>query len=371
MQTKLSQASGKEPDLKRSLIPSGAIALAVHVGALLALHAVKPRAFPPAQTERVVPQDSMVDAVEIEPLRSAPETIPSRSPVAEPGSRGATPHPRGAKLASQRAPAEAGPAEGPPSARPSELPAQPQGPAMDDAWSFNPSTAAELTSPGAIARAVRRGGDGAPGGEGGSEIEPTGVSKTGGLVEGLDARDVALGLGRGGGAVVSALELAARNDPSFVEGTATFDVGIDTSGHVSVALLNASNAAGAWTHVGEAIRGSLDPKVIRIPPGARAWHVVATVEAKVQYPNGADPKTMGTRFIAKPPRIIENKHRATIGDPPIIIEGPVLALEHTGKVCGIRLELGTTPISGYCDPTNIGMNALRVVRGHVVSEGRL
>jgi hypothetical protein len=357
--------------VKRSWIPSGAIAIAAHLGALLALHPVEPRAFPPTPTAPVAPQDSLLDAIEVEPLRNALVPSPSPSPVAEPGSRETTPHPRGAKLAGERAPAEPGPAGELLPARRSEPPAQPQGPATDDGWSFNPSTTPELTRPDAITRAVRGGGTRGQGGENGSETEPTGVSKTGGLVEGLDAHDAALGMGRGGGAVVSALELAARDDPSFIEGTATFDVGIDTSGHVTVALLNASNAAGAWTHVGEAMRGSLDPKVIRIPPGAPGWHVVATVEANVQYPNGADPKKMGTRFIAKPPRIIENKHRATIGDPPIIIEGPVLALEHTGKVCGIRLELGTTPISGYCDPTNIGMNALRVVRSHVVSEGRL
>jgi hypothetical protein len=341
------------------------------VGALLALHAVEPRGFHAARLEPVAPRESLPDAIEVEALPEALSPSQPPSTVAETGSREATRAPVGAKLAARRAPSEAGPVEGPSSAPPSELPAQPQGPASDDGWSFNPSTAPELTGPNAIARAVRRGAEGGQGGENGSDAAPTGVSKTGGLVEGLDARDAALGMGRGGGAVVSALELAARNDPIFIEGTATFDVGIDTSGHVTVALLNASTAAGAWTHVGEAMRGSLDAKVIRIPPGAPGWHVVATVEAKVQYPNGADPKKMGTRIIAKPPRVIENKHRATIGDPPIIIEGPVLALEHTGKVCGIRLELGTTPISGYCDPTNIGMNALRVVRGHVVSEGRL
>ena len=341
--------------MKRSWIPS-AIAIAIHVGALLALRASDPGALR-ARPGPLAPPEPLSDVIEVEPLPDPAAPSPLPSPAS--GSREAAPAPLGAKLAATRAPSEAGPVEQPMSAPPSELPAQPQGPAPDDGWTFNPSTAPELTSAGAIARAVRRGAEGGQGSENGTEPAPPaprGVSKSGGLVEGLDARDAELGMGRGGGAVVSALELAARNDPSFIEGTATFDVGIDTSGHVTVALLNASSAAGAWTHVGDAMRGSLDPKVVRIPPGAPGWHVVATVEAKVQYPNGADPKKMGTHFIAKPPRVIENKHRATIGDPPIIIEGPVLALEHTGKVCGIRLELGTTPISGYCDPTNIGMN---------------
>ena len=175
--------------------------------------------------------------------------------------------------------------------------------------------------------------------------------------------------------MVSALEVAAASTEA-PEGSATFDVAIDAGGHVSVALLSASAAAAAWSKVGAAAGASLDPKRVRIPPGAHGWHVVAMVEAKVQYPNGLDPKKLGTHVEASPDLALEeNKHRATIEDPPIVFKKlPGVTIAHAGKVCSVAISLGlsfASGISGGCDPSNAGANPLRVVRSHIVSEGRL
>ena len=122
---------------------------------------------------------------------------------------------------------------------------------------------------------------------------------------------------------------------------------------------------------------SLDPKRVRIPPGARGWHVVAMVEAKVQYPNGVDPKKLGTHVSGSAsPALEENKHRTSVEDAPLVFKKmPGITVAHAGKVCSVAVTLGLSfsplGISGGCDPSNIGTHALRVVRSHVVSEGRL
>jgi hypothetical protein len=216
-------------------------------------------------------------------------------------------------------------------------------------WSLQPEPPMDLTSRGAIARATRALD---------AESPQTGVSATGGLAEGLDAHDTAIGMGRGG-PVLAALESAATGDDAPFEGAATFDVAIQTDGHVSVALLDGAGAVGEWTKVGEATRAALDPRRVRIPPGARGWHVVVRLEAKVQYPNGLDPKKLGPRVIASSAR------------PGVL--GPSVSLAEMGKVCSVSLTLGLTlsPISGGCDPSNIGARTLRVIHGHITAEGRL
>jgi hypothetical protein len=248
-------------------------------------------------------------------------------------------------------------------------------PAPSDGWTFDPRMPADVLAPNAIAQAVREAHPAAePAGQPGAARAPTGVSKTGGLAEGLDAHDASIGLGRGG-PVVSALEVAAASSEA-PDGSATFDVTIDAGGRVSVALLGASASAGAWSKVGAAVRASLDPSRLRIPPGAGGWHVVATVEAKVQYPNGVDPKKLGTRVEGSSSLALEeNKQRATVEDPPIVFKKtPGITVAHAGKVCSVAVTLGlsfASGISGGCDPSNIGAHTLRVVRSHVVSEGRL
>jgi hypothetical protein len=250
-------------------------------------------------------------------------------------------------------------------------------------WTFDPRGPFDPTAPDVVARAGRDvvTADVAAGREGvdvrdGPQTHagiPRGASTSGGVAEALDARDAALGLGRGG-AVLSALEGAFASSDAPSEGIATFDVGIDTSGHVSVAVVDVSVASPGWARVAAAARAAIDPARVRIPPGARGWRVVARVEAKAQYPNGADPKKLGTSVTASPGSLAEDKNRPDAHAPPLVLEKvPGVTLAHSGKVCSVNVTLGLTlsPISGGCDPSNIGMKPLRVVHARIVSEGRL
>lgn len=124
-------------------------------------------------------------------------------------------------------------------------------------WTFDARTPRDITTSESIARATR--------GIGTAEVESR--PSVGGLVEGLNARDVSIGLGRGG-PFLTALEGALAGDDAPFEGSATFDMGVDTSGRVSVVLIDASVASAGWLRVADAARSVIDPKRIRIPPGA-------------------------------------------------------------------------------------------------------
>jgi hypothetical protein len=344
----------------RRWLPYGAIALAAHFAALVVALRGPVRA--PAPTS---PDANLTDLdVELTPPTEAPPAQPLLSaPLEE------APPPRAAVALAAHTTRET--TAGPPQAVEPSTPSAPTAAPSDDGWSFDPRRPADLLAPGTVAQAVR---EPRPATAEATTEAPTGISKTGGLAEGLDAHDASIGMGRGG-PVVSALEVAAASTEA-PEGSATFDVAIDAGGHVSVALLSASAASAAWTKVGAALGASLVPERVRIPPGARGWHVVAMVEAKVQYPNGTDPKKLGTHVEASPDLALEeNKRRATIEDPPIVFKKlPGVTIAHAGKVCSVAVSLGlsfASGISGGCDPSNLGANPLRVVRSHVVSEGRL
>jgi hypothetical protein len=342
----------------RRWLPCGTAALALHVAAIVLVREAPVRALPGGP-----PESPAELAIELAPAEE--DAVASPAPPAPEGKA----HdltmdlPSRARLPLEGALAirELGATPGAPSSEPG--PSEPAPAPADSGWTFPAGRPGDVLAPGAVARAVLETVPVVP--------APTTVSPTGGLAEGLDARDAALGLGRGG-AITSALEAATYADVD-AEGRATFDVSIDTSGHVSVSLLDASTAAPAWTHVAQAMRASLDAGQVRVPPGAHGWHVVATVESKIVYPNGADPKKMGTKLEADGPALTTNEHRTTVGDAPIVFKKmPGVTLAHSGKVCSVRIHLGLgPPISGGCDPTNIGAHTTRVVHTHVVREGRL
>lgn len=335
----------------RRWLPYGAIAIAAHVAAMAAMLAaprgpqrgsLTPR--PEVEVELVPSAEAIAPKVEgtVAPSSMSP---PTAAPDGRLAMRGTgtlpSPGPQVPETAVEPAPAPAG----------------------SGGWTFNAAPPPDILAAGAVARAVQ---ETVPPAE-----VPTTLSPSGGVAEGLDAHDAAIGLGRGG-PVASALEAATYAEAS-ADGKATFDVSIDTSGHVSVSLVGASATADAWTRVARSMASSMDAKRVRIPPGAKGWRVVATVESKVQYPNGADPKKMGTRLEAAGPELVENKNRQTARDPPIVFKKPPgLTLAHSGKVCSVSVHLGLGPlISGGCDPSNIGAHETRVVHSYVVSEGRL
>ena len=241
---------------------------------------------------------------------------------------------------------------------------------------------------------------------------PTTTSQSGGVVEALDAHDVAVGLGRGG-AVLALAEEAARGPDAPVRGSATLDVTIREGGALAARVVDASGDADAWSRVAATLT-HIDPNRLRIPPGAHGWHVVVRVEAKLLFPDGRDQASLhGFRGSIKPSALsdaIAGKPGARgsstgpggpdhVGGgpthpPPLggalgprqatgvaagVITGllgrilPTPTLEMQGKVCSVALTI--TPLGvglgGGCSLENIGAHATRVVSGRIVSEGRL
>jgi hypothetical protein len=228
----------------------------------------------------------------------------------------------------------------------------------DSEWTFNPTVGTSLASSAAIARGVqpqvREFGEHLGGG-----------STAAGLAEALTARDVELGLGQGG-QVLSAFEARARTMDVAVDGWAVFDVGIDSSGRVSVAVTDASTARDAWERVARTAVADVDAKRIRIPRGARGWRIAVRIEAKEQYPDGERPKDMGVH--TKTTQLKESK-------TSMVVESlPGVELAARGKVCsvGVSLQLPFPPmIAGGCNPENAGVREIRVVSGRIVDEGPL
>lgn len=232
-------------------------------------------------------------------------------------------------------------------------------PTSDSEWSFNPAAGANPVSNAAIARAVE------------PQVREFGKQEAGGwavggLAPGLTEHDLELGLGQGG-QVLSAFEARARTMDVAVEGWAVFDVGIDSSGRVSVYVKDASTARDAWERVARTAVADVDAKRIRIPRGARGWRVAVRIEAKEQYPDGERPKDMGG-------------HVTTTGfkesKTSMVMESvPSVTVATRGKVCSAGVNW-TFPspvpwIVGGCNPENIGAREIRVVSGRIVDEGPL
>lgn len=114
----------------------------------------------------------------------------------------------------------------------------------------------------------------------------TGADAAGGLGSGLEARDRARGLARGGVVATLAQSAAIGLGPS--EGEATFSVLTDRDGKVTgVSLVEARG--GAWDGTLGELRRSLARKRLRVPPGANGLAVQVLVRARVQLPSGARP----------------------------------------------------------------------------------
>ncbi|MEO6419858.1 MAG: hypothetical protein ABIP39_10650 [Polyangiaceae bacterium] len=170
---------------------------------------------------------------------------------------------------------------------------------------------------------------------------PAPASSTGGLIESLDAQDVARGFGRGGPARTAA-EMATRD--AAVMGSAIFAVKIDVQLNVTVELANVSSDYPGWARVAEDIKRTIVAKNVRMPHGAKGLRISVRVEAKDQYPDGRNPKSVGGYAGAG-------------------------GVGYSGKVCSAGIVgIG---IGGGCSPENIGAPAVRIVSARIVAESRL
>ncbi len=290
--------------------------------------------------------------LQVEPL-PAPESLPARAVGGEKRAPVAVAAAVQAGHESAALPSQQGETTVEPS------PAGPEpAPSADTSWTFDPTSGKSGAPSAVIARGVQ------------PQVREFGehlaAGSTGGLAEALTARDVELGLGQGG-QVLSAFEARARTMDVAVEGWAVFDVGIDSSGRVSVAVNDASTARDAWERLARTAVADVDAKRIHVPRGARGWRIAVRIEAKEQYPDGERPKDLGL-------------HATTTGfkesKTSMVLESvPSVTLAARGKVCSAGVNW-TFPsplptIAGGCNPENIGVREIRVVSGRIVDEGPL
>jgi hypothetical protein len=220
-------------------------------------------------------------------------------------------------------------------------------------------------------------------------VRPAPVSSTGGLVEALEARDQAVGLGPAG-AVLSAVHDAGYSDIAPALGTAMFSITVLRSGAIDVQLTGASSQTAAWTKVGESIAAAIRRKPPRIAPTRIGVRLGVEVVAEERWANGqATRSDTGPHLAVAPPKFqatetakeaLLDRNPAAVpeptapaGKPPLQANfgGPGVYLQGRGKVCSYKVGLSLTPISGGCDPANIGQPARRVVSTRVVSQTML
>jgi hypothetical protein len=342
----------------RRWAPPCAVALLGHtalVAVVLRAPVRERAAHGPEALDRSVERSEPTLEIEREPI--ARDTRPQPLPASEPLARANAPV---ASVASRLRVRDVSPAQGEPAAagHGEALPSGPEPPAApDEGWSFSPVQAADVTAPAFVASSVRD--------QASQSLHEGKPKPAGGLTDALDARDAQLGLGHGG-PVLSALEAATRSTDAPIEGAATFDIAIDTSGRVSVAVSDASSQPEAWSKVGNSAASAVDVSRMHVPSGI-AWHVVVKIDAHLQFPDGRRPKDLKTTAGFTP---------LTLSKTSMVVKSvPGFTVATQGKVCGVKvsLQLNAFPlnISGGCSPENAGMPASRIVSGHIVDEGRL
>jgi hypothetical protein len=206
------------------------------------------------------------------------------------------------------------------------------------------------------------------------------ASTTGGLQEGLEARDRELGLGPSG-PVIGALYRAAHSDIAPQLGTAQFRVTLFSSGAVEVSVSSATDRLAGWSAVAARAAETLRSTPQRIPAQRKGVSMVVEVTAESVFPNGLKRKDLrGPHFEAVAPRLRSAEEgqadlqrlnpTAKEGGQPLILDLPGVYLAETGKVCSYRLGITAAGpvLAGGCDPSHIGAKAQRRVHARVVEE---
>jgi hypothetical protein len=212
------------------------------------------------------------------------------------------------------------------------------------------------------------------------------ASSTGGLAEALEAHDQSIGIGPAG-AVLTAVHQAGYSEIAPALGVATFSVTILSSGAVDVKLTGVSSNEAAWSKVGDKIAAAIRKKPPHIPSSRSGVRLGIEVVAEERWPNGqATRSDHGPQLALRPPKfqmteaareeLLDRNPAAVPGPdaprdkPPLQanVETPGVFVEGQGKVCSYRVGLSLIPISGGCDPANIGQPARRVVSTRVLNQ---
>lgn len=193
------------------------------------------------------------------------------------------------------------------------------------------------------------------------------ASTTFGLREGLAARDLEVGLTRGG-FVRSAVEAAVHSDTAPASGTARYDVRVLRDGTAIVVLDHASVDHAGFAALTSTIKRHIDPKKLRLPDGSTGLHVVIDVDIHDQYPDGRKPSEVGqVRGYIGPGEYDITK------DGFLIRKMPGATIAFTGKVCsgGVYIGPAGLGLNGGCSFENAGVPARRMGSAKIVSEGLL
>jgi hypothetical protein len=210
------------------------------------------------------------------------------------------------------------------------------------------------------------------------------ASTTGGLQEGLEESDRALGLGPSG-RVLSATHAAAHITAAPYVGVARFDVTVHRTGVVEVSLGSASGQVEQWKRVAARIAEELRAAPPRIAPPRDGVKLVIELVAEETMPNGTKVTELhGPRIEAEPPKLkstektleqlMEDNPTTTAAEPeklpPIKLDLPGVYLAERGKVCSYRLGISVMgPVfQGGCDPAHIGAKPQRMVRTRVLEQ---
>jgi hypothetical protein len=142
--------------------------------------------------------------------------------------------------------------------------------------------------------------------------------------------------------------------------------------------------------VGESIAAAIRKKPPRIAPTRIGVRLGVEVVAEERWPNGqATRSSSGPKLTVTPPKIqatdtakeaLLDRNPAAVpgpddapGKPPLQAnyEAPGVFIQGRGKICSYKIGISPIPISGGCDPANIGQSARRVVSTRVVSQTML
>jgi hypothetical protein len=172
------------------------------------------------------------------------------------------------------------------------------------------------------------------------------------LLETLNARDMALGLSRGGPLVAAAHEAASLAIAPDT-GSATFDVDADESGRVMAANIVSTNGnAPAWSEVARELVNLMASKRLRPRPGTHGLRTRLRIVAARTLPSGEQ--------VASSP-----------GAVPDDVAGGDRACEGEGwdRKCLAGSPAGVTRSIG--DVANIGARPTRIVHAQILNEGAL
>jgi len=218
------------------------------------------------------------------------------------------------------------------------------------------------------------------------------ASTTGGLQEGLEAHDRALGLGPEG-RVLSALQHAAHEGLAPEVGVARFEVTVHRSGVVEVTLGAASRDGEQWRNVAADVARNLRAAPPRIAPPREGFKLVVELAADWTLPNGTKPSELTRPHLHAPPLKLQRtadavdqtqRENPTTKNPDpdsiaIKLDSPGIYVSGHNGVCnynvgvgaispGYRLGAAAGPVAqGTCDPSNIGAKPQRVVRTRVIA----